>query len=100
MSSVPRQPSLTGNCSSAGSETFIASRNSKGTTKDKVAWRSSLPLRRSCVDDVRGKELLACLELVRDRATSEPLLLLVTDSPLPPDRHAGKALGEFGEEDW
>jgi len=36
-----------------------------------MAWRSSLPLRRSCVDDVRGKELLACLELVCDRATSD-----------------------------
>jgi taurine--2-oxoglutarate transaminase len=36
-----------------------------------------------CVGDVRGKGLLACLELVRDRASKTPLVPPNTDSPLP-----------------
>jgi taurine--2-oxoglutarate transaminase len=39
--------------------------------------------RHPCVGDVRGKGLLACLELVRDRATRAPLVPPNTDSPLP-----------------
>ena len=39
--------------------------------------------RHVCVGDVRGKGLLACLELVRDRATKAPLVPPNTDSPLP-----------------
>jgi taurine--2-oxoglutarate transaminase len=35
------------------------------------------------VGDVRGKGLLACLELVSDRATQAPLVPPNTDSPLP-----------------
>jgi taurine--2-oxoglutarate transaminase len=35
------------------------------------------------VGDVRGKGLLACIELVRDRATRTPLVPPNTDSPLP-----------------
>jgi taurine--2-oxoglutarate transaminase len=35
------------------------------------------------VGDVRGKGLLTCLELVRDRATRAPLVPPNTDSPLP-----------------
>jgi 4-aminobutyrate aminotransferase-like enzyme len=35
------------------------------------------------VGDVRGKGLLACLELVRDRTTQAPLVPANTDSPLP-----------------
>jgi taurine--2-oxoglutarate transaminase len=36
-----------------------------------------------CVGDVRGKGLLACLELVRDLANKTPLVPPNTDSPLP-----------------
>jgi taurine--2-oxoglutarate transaminase len=39
--------------------------------------------RHPCVGDVRGKGLLACLELVRDRAAKVPLVPPNTDSPLP-----------------
>ncbi len=39
--------------------------------------------RHRCVGDVRGKGLLACLELVRDPATRAPLVPPNTDSPLP-----------------
>ncbi len=39
--------------------------------------------RHPCVGDVRGKGLLACLELVRDRKTRAPLVPPNTDSPLP-----------------
>jgi taurine--2-oxoglutarate transaminase len=35
------------------------------------------------VGDVRGKGLLACLELVRDRTSHAPLVPANTDSPLP-----------------
>jgi taurine--2-oxoglutarate transaminase len=39
--------------------------------------------RHRMVGDVRGKGLLACLELVRDRASKAPLVPPNTDSPLP-----------------
>jgi taurine--2-oxoglutarate transaminase len=39
--------------------------------------------RHPCVGDVRGKGLLACLELVRNRKTNAPLVPPNTDSPLP-----------------
>jgi adenosylmethionine-8-amino-7-oxononanoate aminotransferase len=39
--------------------------------------------RHPCVGDVRGKGLLACLELARNRATREPLVPPNVDSPLP-----------------
>jgi taurine--2-oxoglutarate transaminase len=43
----------------------------------------ALAERHRCVGDVRGKGLLACLELVRDRATKTPLIPPNTDSLLP-----------------
>jgi taurine--2-oxoglutarate transaminase len=39
--------------------------------------------RHRSIGDVRGKGLLACLELVRDRAARTPLVPPNTDSPLP-----------------
>jgi 4-aminobutyrate aminotransferase-like enzyme len=39
--------------------------------------------RHPCVGDVRGKGLLACLELVRDPATRAPLVPPNVDSLLP-----------------
>src|SRR5262245_21089407 len=42
-----------------------------------------LARRHRCVGDVRGKGLLACLELVQDRTTHAPLVPANTDSPLP-----------------
>src|SRR5262245_9591204 len=39
--------------------------------------------RHPCVGDARGKGLLTCLELVRDRQTRAPLVPPNTDSPLP-----------------
>jgi taurine--2-oxoglutarate transaminase len=39
--------------------------------------------RHPCVGDVRGKGLLICLELVRDRATRAPLVPPNVDSPVP-----------------
>jgi taurine--2-oxoglutarate transaminase len=42
-----------------------------------------LAARHPCVGDVRGKGLLACLELVRDRRAKTPLVPPNTDSPLP-----------------
>jgi taurine--2-oxoglutarate transaminase len=42
-----------------------------------------LAARHPCVGDVRGKGLLACLELVRDRRAKAPLVPPNTDSPLP-----------------
>ncbi len=42
-----------------------------------------LGARHRCVGDVRGKGLLACLELVRDPATRAPLVPPNTDSLLP-----------------
>jgi taurine--2-oxoglutarate transaminase len=36
-----------------------------------------------CIGDIRGKGLLACLEIVRDRKTKTPLVPPNTDSPLP-----------------
>jgi taurine--2-oxoglutarate transaminase len=36
-----------------------------------------------CIGDIRGKGLLACLEIVRDRKTKMPLVPPNTDSPLP-----------------
>jgi taurine--2-oxoglutarate transaminase len=42
-----------------------------------------LAQRHRCIGDVRGKGLLACLELVRDRETRVPLVAPITDSPVP-----------------
>jgi taurine--2-oxoglutarate transaminase len=42
-----------------------------------------LAKRHSCVGDVRGKGLLACLELVRDRESKTPLVPPNIDSPIP-----------------
>src|SRR5262249_10572091 len=42
-----------------------------------------LAARHPCVGDMRGKGLLACLELVQDRATHAPLVPPNTDSLLP-----------------
>jgi taurine--2-oxoglutarate transaminase len=42
-----------------------------------------LAARHPCVGDVRGKGLLACLELVRDQASKAPLVPPNVDSPLP-----------------
>jgi taurine--2-oxoglutarate transaminase len=42
-----------------------------------------LAVKHQCVGDVRGKGLLACLELVRDQKTQAPLVPPNTDSPLP-----------------
>jgi taurine--2-oxoglutarate transaminase len=42
-----------------------------------------LAKRHACVGDVRGKGLLACLELVRDRETKTPLVPPNVDSPIP-----------------
>jgi taurine--2-oxoglutarate transaminase len=39
--------------------------------------------RHPCVGDVRGKGLLTCLELVRDRKAKVPLVPPNTDSPIP-----------------
>ena len=39
--------------------------------------------RHACLGDVRGKGLLACLELVRDRGSRTPLVPPNTDSPIP-----------------
>jgi taurine--2-oxoglutarate transaminase len=43
----------------------------------------SLAEKHPCVGDVRGKGLLACLELVRDPQTRAPLVPPNADSPLP-----------------
>jgi taurine--2-oxoglutarate transaminase len=39
--------------------------------------------RHPCIGDIRGKGLLVCLELVRDRSTRQPLVPPNTDSLLP-----------------
>jgi taurine--2-oxoglutarate transaminase len=44
---------------------------------------SDLAERHPIIGDVRGKGLLVCLELVRDRANKTPLVPPNTDSPLP-----------------
>ena len=55
-------------------------RNAKGTLPSSTAP----PARRHPrVGDVRGKGLLACLELVRDRTSHAPLVPANADSPLP-----------------
>ena len=41
--------------------------------------------RHPCVGDVRGVGLLACLELVRNRVTREPMSPQRTEAPLSPD---------------
>jgi taurine--2-oxoglutarate transaminase len=48
-----------------------------------LARLRDLAVRHRCVGDVRGKGLLVCLELVRDRASQAPLIPPNTDSLLP-----------------
>jgi len=48
-----------------------------------MARLGDLAERHACVGDIRGKGLLVCLELVRDRANKTPLVPPNTDSPLP-----------------
>lgn len=43
-----------------------------------------LASRHPSVGEVRGRGLLACLELVRDRSTREPLSAQRTEAPLSP----------------
>jgi taurine--2-oxoglutarate transaminase len=56
----------------------------ESTGRRMLAGLEELASRHQCVGEVRGVGMMACLELVRDRETREPLSPQRTESPLAP----------------